>query len=129
MQVFCFFISQEGNAFAYASPNFQAALDQPHLDALKQVTVFAVPPLTHDISRSKQGSVRQLCSYVVRLQPRGTAWNLHTKLPVSSAVWRLWHMGACARDDTNWLRGHRAFSGSGAGPTTAAILGHRKRVM
>jgi hypothetical protein len=43
VQVFCFFVSQDGNAFAYASPNFQEALQQLHLDALKQVSTFVFP--------------------------------------------------------------------------------------
>lgn len=35
-QVFCFFVNRESGSWAYATPNFQRALKQPHLDTLRQ---------------------------------------------------------------------------------------------
>ena len=69
--MFCFFVSQQGNAFAYASPNFQAALDQPHLDALKQVTVFGVPALNIDTCTNTRVSEAALQASCCGLQPKG----------------------------------------------------------
>ncbi len=39
-QVFCFFVNGEGAAWAYATPNFQAGLRRPCLDALQQVRIL-----------------------------------------------------------------------------------------
>lgn len=97
MQVFCFFISQEGNAFAYASPNFQAALDQPHLDALKQVTVSVLPVLTSDMCLNHKKHRRSYCKHVaVVLQPQGAAWKLHTACVPICSLAAVAHGSVCA---------------------------------
>lgn len=71
MQVFCFFVSQEGNAFAYASPNFQAALEQPLLDALKQVGILVHSGLLVPVWRPAMTKFvcKQVGMYVHRLLP------------------------------------------------------------
>lgn len=71
MQVFCFFLNQEGNAWAYATPNFQTALEQQPIDALKQACLCHWP---HIASPRTKFWCTALCAGTQPRSSHGSLW-------------------------------------------------------